>query len=55
MRNPWIRQGFFYICTKQYAKRGFVLHHTKKLDFISYHLIKWLHGEEELLRMAERA
>lgn len=50
--NPWSRNGFFYTCTKQYANNGYVLFHTKKLDIISYHLIKWIHGEAKLIEMA---
>ncbi len=51
--NPWIRNGFIYSCTKQYAYKDCVLYHTKKLDFISYHLILLIHGEEKLLEMAK--
>lgn len=52
--NLWKRKGFFY-----YAKlnvyggngslKGTV---TKKLDFVSYHLIKLVHGQEKLNQMA---
>lgn len=53
--NLWVRDGLFYKCglvlaavnSKQLTVR-------KSLDAISHHLIKWIHGEQELIDMAYR-
>lgn len=54
--NPWKRKGLSYT-TKLYfwspeLNQEIVI--LKKLGFISYHLIKWLHGETALMDMASR-
>ena len=49
--NPWVRNGLMYEVTMVLVnRRGTV---TKRLDFLSYHLIKWIHGEKKLIEIAE--
>jgi hypothetical protein len=59
--NGWRRFGFFYT----YRKRvewplgtnigpDYWCIRTRKLDFISYHLIRWIHGDEKLRQMGEK-
>ena len=54
--NPWKRKGLFYYATLTVygnaVVRGTV---KKKLDFVSYHLIMWIHGESKLRAMALRS
>lgn len=49
----WHRKGlFYYTFLHVYGNgilKGIV---TKKLDFVSYHLIKWWHGQKKLDLMA---
>lgn len=53
--NPWKRQGLFYVVSLQARMaNGGVLTVTRSLDFITYHLIRWYHGEAELVNMAYR-
>ena len=55
IKNPWIRKGLVYHATinvyggKTYKYRGTV---RKRLNFISYHGIKWYYGEQKLIDMA---
>jgi hypothetical protein len=50
--NPWQRRGWFYYATLTVIRGGYTWNVTKKLDFISYNVIKWIHGEEKLSDMA---
>lgn len=48
----WNRKGLFYyayLAWKAGSRTGVV---EKKLDFVSYHLIRLIHGEERLEQMA---
>jgi len=47
--NPWVRKGLTYEVTLAYAN-GLTV--TKRLDFLAYHLIKWIHGEQKLIEIA---
>lgn len=52
--TDWKRRGLIYyasihICDHNGRHNGTI---TKKLDFISYHLIKILHGKKKLREMA---
>ncbi len=57
---PWKRNGWFYEwrTVTQYAdpkvdkrKPCFTWEYTRRLGFISYHLIRLIHGKEKLKRM----
>lgn len=50
--TPWKRKGFFYYAMLQAQKRGRLITITRKLDFISYHLIRLIHGDDKLIDMA---
>lgn len=54
VRNLWTRKWFFYYARVNVYYRNHQYAGTiiKKLDPVSYHLIRWIHGEEELKRMA---
>lgn len=57
MLNPWSREGLFYVARLALNRiddegRYRKAYMTRKLDFISYHLIRWYHGEEKLIDMA---
>lgn len=53
--NPWKRQGMFYVASLQARMtNGGVFTITRSLDFLTYHLIRWCHGEAELVNMAYR-
>ena len=53
--NPWTRQGLFYTASLQARMtNGGVFTITRTLDFVTYHLIRWVHGEQELIAMAYR-
>ena len=57
MTNPWKREGLFYVVRLQTSVLTLkgnrrTLNVTKKLDFVSYHLIKWYHGEKKIIDMA---
>ena len=48
----WKREGFYYVSriyVNDQWSRGTI---TKKLDFVSYHLIRLIHGEKGLREMA---
>ncbi len=51
--NPWKRKWFFYKAVMIHLGNGFTVERTTKLDFISYHMIKRIHGEKKLIQMAE--
>ena len=53
--NPWKREGLSYVARLQTVGRFGNGTLKLKLSFIAYHLIKWYHGEEGLVKMAERA
>jgi len=55
LKNPWTRRGLIYRAqTNVFDGRTYryLGTFTTKMNFISYHLIKWWHGEEELVRLA---
>lgn len=54
--NSWKRKGIFYVSDLVYQcdKDGYTVRVHRKLDFIAYHLIKWIHGEEKLIEMANK-
>jgi hypothetical protein len=53
--NPWTRKGLNYVVNfRMYRKHVYVGTHTVKYFFITYHLIKWFKGEEELIRLGSR-
>lgn len=53
IRNLWTRKGIFYYArVNVYRNHQYAGTIVKKLDFVSYHLIRWYHGEKELARMA---
>lgn len=50
----WKRKGLFYYANLELFS-GFGMHLgtvTKRLDFVSFHVIKWIHGDRKLLDMA---
>lgn len=49
----WKYEGIFYVARMNVYRNG-VYRGTieRHLDFISYHLIRWIHGEEKLKEMA---
>jgi len=50
--NPWNRRGIFYIANvRVFRNHQYVGTITKRLDFITYHLIKYFNGEERLIQM----
>lgn len=53
-RNLWTRKGIFYYARVNVYNRAHQYEGTivKRLGFISYHLIRWYHGEEKLRSMA---
>lgn len=54
-RSFWQRKGFFYYAKINYYSGGELLGTiTKKLDFVSYHLIRKIHGVKGLNDMAMR-
>lgn len=59
MRNPWQRRGLYYVCRYNIYGAGgakplkLLGQVSKELHFISYHLIKWIHGEQKLIEMAK--
>jgi len=54
MKNPWKRNYLVYSCVLVVENRSFRTEITKHLDFISYHLIKFIHGEKKLIEMANK-
>lgn len=52
-RNLWSRRGIFYYARMNvYSRHVYQGTITKRLDFMSYHMILWMYGEEYLNRMA---
>lgn len=53
-RNLWTRKGIFYYARVNIYNRARQYEGTivKRLDFISYHLIRKIHGMERLNKMA---
>jgi hypothetical protein len=54
MKQRWFREGLYYVA-KTNVYRG--TEHwtvTKKLFFITYHLLRWIHGDAKLHEMAAR-
>lgn len=54
--NPWTRKGLYYqVSWRMYNKaHQYVGTHVVKYFFITYHLIKWFHGEQELIRLGKK-
>lgn len=52
MYAPYKRSGLTYKCVIQYTIDGRTSEIIGSLDFISYHLIKYLYGEEFFEEMA---
>lgn len=53
MTTHWKRKGLFYHTSiSVYRTNGYIFTSSKKLDLISYHLIKLIHGQEKLDNMA---
>lgn len=48
----WERKGFYYYAYIYINDRYHQGTIVKKLDYISYHLIRLIHGEERLMDMA---
>jgi len=48
----WKRKGLFYYAELSCYRGPYTWVVTKKLDFVSCHLIKWWHGERKLTDMA---
>lgn len=49
----WNRKHLFYYARcNVYSRHIYQGTITKRLDFISYHMIKWWYGEQYLIRMA---
>jgi hypothetical protein len=51
--NPWKRDGLVYIYRREWIEGPIKHTLVRKLDFVTYHLIKWIHGESKLIEMAE--
>jgi len=50
---PWERKGlFYYAIMKLYLPDNGTVIITKRLNFMAYHLIKFIHGEAKLSDMA---
>lgn len=55
-KNLWERKGLFYYATLKWYKNNILIcTTTKKLGFISYHLIKKIHGIKGLNEMARKS
>ncbi len=55
MKASWKRYGLIYVTTLRYElDEGNCMTIVRTLDFISYHLIKWKHGEDRLMEMANK-
>lgn len=60
-KNPWTRKGWFYVATvniysglNREGYGQYIGTVTKKLGFITYHFIRWIHGDEVLRKMANK-
>jgi hypothetical protein len=58
MSKYWKREGLKYVATTDAyrilpdGRKHHVGFYYKKLGFVAYHLIKWIHGQEKLDKMA---
>jgi len=53
--NPWSRQGLHYVVNfRIYHKHQFVGIKQIRYFFLTYHLIRLIHGEAELIRLGDR-
>lgn len=52
--NPWKRKGLFYHASLNIygGSNVYLCTVNKRLDFVSYHFIKWIHGQGKLNQMA---
>lgn len=50
----WHRQGYHYVAQANYIRGQYKGTITRKLGFVSYHLIRRIHGDETLRQMALR-
>ena len=49
----WRREGFFYVARVAVYRNNVLWGDVeRRLDFFSFHLIRWIHGEEKLRAMA---
>lgn len=48
----WHREGLFYVARLNWIRGSYKGTVEKRLDFISYHLIRYFHGEQKLRDMA---
>jgi hypothetical protein len=56
--NPWSRQGLHYIVNfRLYDAKTHQFVGVKQIRyfFITYWLIVWIHGEEEMIRLGSRS
>lgn len=49
----WKRKGLFYYYEFDILDSNYFWRLTKKLNFFTYHIIKWVHGEETLEKMGK--
>lgn len=54
-RSVWKRKYLFYYTTLYISRGHFHWTIVKKLDFVSYHVIKWIHGVKGLNEMANKS
>jgi len=53
MNNLWKRKGLSYVAkVSVYLLSGEKYVIERKLGFISYHLIRWYHGDQKLKKLA---
>ena len=48
------KKGFFYVHESSVSDSGITLVTTRKFDLLTFNIIKWLHGEEGIDKIAER-
>lgn len=52
----WNRKGFYYYAYIYLYKEGkYFGTITKELDFITYHILRFLHGEQKMIEMASES
>lgn len=53
--NRWKRVGFHYESTYKYIDHDTAFCTViRSLGFVTYHLIRWIHGDKKLKEMAEK-
>lgn len=50
----WHRKGYFYVAQANYIRGQYKGTITRKLGFVTYHLIRRIHGDQVLRDMALR-